>query len=51
MLERGNSRDRRGFGLFGKADNMKFDASFWRDILVQIVGGVILFVILKKVLK
>lgn len=30
---------------------MKFDAEFWRDILVEIIGGVILFFLLKKVLK
>ena len=30
---------------------MKFDADFWRDILVQVIGGVILFFVLRKVLK
>jgi hypothetical protein len=30
---------------------MKFDTEFWRDILVQVVGGVILFVVLKMTMK
>lgn len=30
---------------------MKFDAEFWRDILVEVIGGVILFLVLRKVLK
>ena len=30
---------------------MKFDADFWKQVLAQIVGGLILFLVLKKVLK
>jgi hypothetical protein len=30
---------------------MKFDADFWKQVLAQIVGGVLLFFVLKKVLK
>jgi hypothetical protein len=30
---------------------MKFDADFWKQVLAQIVGGVILFFVLKYALK
>ncbi len=30
---------------------MKFDAEFWRSVLVEVIGGVILYFILKKTLK
>jgi hypothetical protein len=30
---------------------MKFDADFWKQVIAQIVGGLILFFVLKKVLK
>jgi hypothetical protein len=30
---------------------MKFDTDFWKQVLAQIVGGLILFFVLKKVLK
>lgn len=30
---------------------MKLDQEFWRDILVEVIGGVILFLVLKQVLK
>ena len=30
---------------------MKFDASFWQQVVAQILGGVILYFILKKVLS
>jgi len=30
---------------------IKFDDTFWKDILVQVFAGVIIVLILKKVLK
>jgi hypothetical protein len=30
---------------------MKFDADFWKQVAAQIVGGLILFFVLKKVMK
>ena len=30
---------------------MKFDSDFWKQVIAQIVGGVILFFVLKKLLK
>ena len=30
---------------------MKFDADFWKQVVAQIVGGLILFFVLKTLLK
>lgn len=30
---------------------MKLDAEFWRAVLVQVVAGVVLYIVLKKALK
>lgn len=30
---------------------MKFDAEFWRSVLVEVLGGVILYFVLKKALR